>query len=461
MFDFPGNSTLCILFLCSLYCRLPRLSSGGNEKAQEPMSPASTDTCQSPVNRKVTWILTSPDSKQSLLREECKNNCTKGIISETSMPFITEMPTRKSCGGRMRSKTWNGKALPRLQYERFSPRMRSFSEEDRRLRKQSDLSERTSNNAHGHISHKKCKDVFQDGSKIAGTKPREISRMSFPTAEDVQCRKFLSPPNFSIRKSSSMNSLKSRDSLPPVIEEQSHSSVFMNSEAVPGEGAAGTCQLPSSGKNSKAYHQNPACHSRPGWGVQRRLRPLSRQGGVLEDASNNNASSFPSDSPTESPRGHESGASAARKASTKCKTSLTVNGLKQSQEPKTHKDTSITSERLTARSSSLSSQTTKRRESLRSKEKRSSLGTPEEDLLPEAVKVKWLKVLKKVFNVNLFLNGMVALQTQREMDRVALEQKQAALENVYEELKHCRYLRLPSQEDESGHDCVSWAFNND
>jgi len=382
------------------------------------------------------------------------------------MLFITEMPTRKSSGGRMRSKTWNGKALPRLQYEPFSPRVRSFSEEDRRLRKQSGLS----NNPHGHVFHKKCKDVFQDGSKIAETKPSGISRMSFPTAEDVQCRMFLSPPKFSIRKSSSMNSLKSWESLPPVIEEQSYSSAFMNSEADPGEGVASTCQLPSNG------HQNPACHSGPGCLLQRRLRPLSRQGRVVENASSNSAAvqcRFPSESPTKSSRGHESRVSVATKAFTKCETSLTVNGIGQSQEPKTPKDNSITSERLSARSSSLSSQlghcskedktrhgTTKRRESLRSREKRSSLGTQEKDLLPEAVKVKWLKALKKVSNVNMFLNGMVALQTQREMDRMALEQKQAALEKVYEELKHCRYLRLPSREDESEHD-LSWVFNKD
>ena len=61
--------------------------------------------------------------------------------------------------------------------------------------------------------------------------------------------------------------------------------------------------------------------------------------------------------------------------------------------------------------------------------------------------------------MNMFLNGMTALQKQREVDRLATEKKKAALEQLYEELKNCRYLRMPSKEDEEQCDCVSWVFD--
>ena len=99
--------------------------------------------------------------------------------------------------------------------------------------------------------------------------------------------------------------------------------------------------------------------------------------------------------------------------------------------------------------------TTKKQDSFESKGKQWSLKTEEDD----PAKSKWLKALKKVFNMNMFLNGMGALQKQREADRLAVEQKQAELEKLYKELKYCRYLRLPSHEEGDEHnDSIAWVF---
>lgn len=414
--------------------------------------------------------MTSPDKKPS------RHDIT-GSTSESLIPFITEIPRKKSGGPRNRRQTWNGKALPRLQVpsDPAPQRVRSFSHEDQRQGNLCDLTQSSSHDVQIHTDHKKCKDISVNVLKTTGYKPSGLSNMTFPTAEDVQRTKFLSPLNLPIRKASSMNSLKSWGSLPLVsVDENSPSartSANTNSETDLNEGEAGTRQLPVCGKKANVRQQSSVCHSGPVCLLQRRVRPLSRQGRVVEDAS----SDIPSESRPESPRAAEGGTGGLRKAPISCKTSLPLNGIEQGQETKIFKNASIKREKLTARSSSLTSQlghcckenvtkmeTTKTRESdLRCKGKQSSLEAKEEDL-PEAMKVKWLNALKKVFNVNLFLSGMVAFQNQRELDRAALEQKQAALEKLYEELKCCRYLRLPSNEDDSTqHDCVSWVFDKD
>ena len=47
----------------------------------------------------------------------------------------------------------------------------------------------------------------------------------------------------------------------------------------------------------------------------------------------------------------------------------------------------------------------------------------------------------------MFLNEMVTTPKQREGHQLLVEQRQAALAKIYEELKTCRYLRLPSKGD--------------
>jgi len=86
-----------------------------------------------------------------------------------------------------------------------------------------------------------------------------------------------------------------------------------------------------------------------------------------------------------------------------------------------------------------------------------SLETKEEILVPMD-KPNWMKAMRKM---NMFLRGMVALRKQRELDRLALKMKQDALEKLYQELEHCRYLRLPSNEDDEKIDLISWVFEKD
>ena len=57
--------------------------------------------------------------------------------------------------------------------------------------------------------------------------------------------------------------------------------------------------------------------------------------------------------------------------------------------------------------------------------------------------------------------GMVGLRKQRELDHLAVKIKQDALEKLFQELKHCRYLRLPYNEDDEKFDFISWVFQKD
>ena len=435
--------------------------------SQSPVNRTSAGTCQSPVNRKFEWIppvfveddVKSPDSQSNLAKEGREND-------EATTTFVTQVQRKKSVIPRIRCKTWNGKPLPagELLSGRNTPRNRSYSEEDKRANNLCDLITGTSH-------EEQFEDTFVSDLKTTGKKHSGLTKMAFPTAEDVQCTNLLFPPSyFPLRKSNSLNSLQSLDVLPPVFQDQKSPTANQNTEAAnQTEGMSGTFQLLGSGRETNIRQQGSVCHSGPVCLLKRRRPPPIKQEHVLEDGSNNNAACVRS----ELPRDDDSSTGATRKVSGKCKASLALNGMEQGQEIKSSKNASGRREKLTAGSRSLSSQrleqcseedllrveNTKRKESIRRRKTQGSLATKEQEL-SEDTRAKWLKAMKKVFNVNMFLNGMVALQKQRELDKLALEQKQAALEKLYEDLKHCRYLRLPSNEDDSQqHDFATWVFD--
>ena len=382
---------------------------------------------------------------RSLGKEEGENN-------EATTTFVTQLQRHKCPIPRIRCKP-----LPAVEVLSGSDNFR-----DKTVNNLSDQATRTSLEA-------PFGDVFVNDLKTTGKKHSGLTTMTFPTSEDVQCRKLLSPPPyFPLRKSNSLNSLKSLEVLPPVFQDSPTTNP--NIEAKQTEGMSVTSELFGSGRETNMPQQGTVCHSGPFCLLKRRRPPPIKQERVLEDGSNNNVACVHSESPWDD----DNSTGATGKVSGKFKASLAINGTEQGQGTKTSKNAQRRRKKLTVKPRTLSRsqlaqcpeedvfrvETTRRKESLRRKEIQRSLEANKEKELSEDMKAKWMKAMRKVFNVNKFLNGKASLQKQRELDKLALEQKQAALAKVYEELKHCRYLRLPSNEDDSQqHDFVTWVFD--
>lgn len=358
------------------------------------------------------------------------------------------------------------------------PRIRSFSEQDARSSEQEARSSeqearfsgqgaRLSYDMQTHLAHQKDACASENDSTTTGMQQNRICEMAFPTAEDVQRGNFLSVPKLPVRRACSLNSLKSVESLPPVFRNQDGLMVTKSSEVDWNEEEVAPYPLPICSKQANKVYQSPDGAATNKDFLQRRHRPLRRQENLLEDTASVDAISILCKSPIKSPRAcSRSETDATRKMSLRRQSSRIQNGHEEEgQETALVKDTSLKKGKITARSSSLSSfcaQEDKPRMKVTTKGKQESLEARKEDLPEPLDKSKWLTALKKVFNVNMFLGGMVALQKQKERDRLAVEQKQAELEKLYEELKHCRYLRLPSGEDDNKlKDTVAWVFSKE
>ena len=356
------------------------------------------------------------------------------------------------------------------------PRIRSFSEKDARSSEQearsSEQVARFSGQAASlnddmqtHLAHQK--DACASENYSTTTVMQQNGILAFPTAEDVQRGNFLSVPKLPVRRACSLNSLNSVESLPPVFRNQNGVMVTKKSEADWTEEEVALCTLPICSKQTNKLCQSPEGAATNKDFLQRRHNPLRKPENLPEDTASVDAVSTLCKSPIKSPRAcTRSGTDVVRKMSFRRQSSRIQNGHeKEGQETALVKDVSLKKGKITARSSSLSSfcaQEDKPRMKVTKKGKQESVEARKEDLSEPLDKSKWLKALKKVFNVNMFLGGMVALQKQKERDRLAVEQKQAELEKLYEELKHCRYLRLPSCEDDNKlKDTVAWVFSKE
>ena len=395
-------------------------------------SPALKGSCQSPVNGR--------NEAKSVVGGD-HGNCNKPMF------LVTTVPHEKSSDQRFRRQTWNGKTLPIVQ-QPVTFRKRSYSDKDQPSLSGS-IKTTLHDNSHIYTDHQQDENVFLNDLKTACHKPSGFTKMAFPTAEDavLRSRDFLPAPKYPVR-SISMGSLKSWECLPPVLESEKYTSAGISSEAdevTNDEAAGGTCPLSDSGKETPASQQCPELFL-----LKRRLRRLRREGHVSEDPLGNNATNVPMESPKEPYRAGKIGSGAVRKVSVM--------------------NASIKQEKLAIRSSSLPlslgessiEDIPKKKGSGKSKQKHVLNKDPEikeKEANVPIDKSKWLKALKKVLNANLFVSGMAALHKQRELDRLALERKQAALEQLYQELQHCRYLRLPSRDDSEQTDSVSWVFN--
>ena len=411
-------------------------------------------TCQSPTNQKEDSL--SPHR----------------IFSEASTCFVTEEQAKQNRGPPRRRETWNGKTVTKLCASlSLPPKIRSFSEQDATSSEQearfSGQGARLSDDIQTHLAHQKDSFTLENDSTKAGMQQNEICKMAFPTAEDVQRGNFLSVPKLPVRRARSLNSLKSVEMLPPVFRNQDGLMVTKSSEADWTEEEVAPCPLPICSKQTNKLCQSPDGAATNKDFLQRRHRPLRRQENLLEETASVDAISIPCKSPIKSPRAcSRSGTNAPRKISFRRQSSRIENGQEEEgQETALVKDVSLKKGKITARSSSLSSfcaQEDNPRMKVTKIGKQESPEARKEDFPEPLEKSKWLKALKKVLNVNMFLGGMVALQKQKERDRLALEQKQAELEKLYEELKHCRYLRLPSGEDDiEQKDTVAWVFSKE
>ena len=408
------------------------------------------------------------------------------ISSEASTCFVTDEQAKQNRGPPRRRETWNGKTVTKLCASlSLPPRIRSFSDQDARSSEQearfseqeprsseqearfSGQGARLSDDMQSHLVHQKDACSSENDSTTTGMQQNGICKMAFPTAEDVQLGNFLSVPKLPVRRACSLNSLKSVESLPPVFRKQDGLMVTKSSEADWTEEDVALCPLPICSKQKNKLCQSPDGFATNKDFLQRRHRPLRRQENLLENTASVDTISILCKSPIKSPRECcRSGTDATRKMSLRRQSSGIQNGHEEEgQETALVKDASLKKGKITARSSSLSSfcaQEDKPRMKVTKKGKQESLEARKEDLPEPLDKSKWLTALKKVFNVNMFLGGMVALQKQKERDRLALEQKQAELEKLYEELKHCRYLRLPSGEDDiKQKDTVAWVFSKE
>lgn len=405
-------------------------------------------------------------------------NEAKGILggnrgnSKSSNPLITTEPHQKSNVPRIRRQTWNGKIITKLpESQPETARKKSFSDKDQpqihRLSSLWDSKERTLDSC-----------LPSDESVLVNDLNTSWNKKTFLTAEDALRKKFLSVPEQPVRKSKSMNSLKALECLPPVLEsEDCHAASMGYEDDRVNEGAAsGIDPLPVSGKETgNAVYDLSS---------QRRYQRLTRQENVTRDPSSGNASKIPTECSTESPRYGENGFGAARKVSVKYKigqplkymhrTWQTVNKhgeltKKETTETKKQREKRVTRSNFFSPSLDQSSkeeiqiEIPKRKEYVKPKKGvlNKGLETKDEEEKAPMDRQNWMKALKKVCNANIFLSGMVALRKQRERDRLASKMKQDALEKLFQELKHCRYLRLPCNEDEEKIDFISWVFQKD
>jgi len=323
-----------------------------------------------------------------------------------SNSFVATKPHKKNNSPRVRRQTWNGKIVPkRPEPKLVTARKRSYSDKDQpQTHRLSSLRDSTENTSDDISRFHTNENVFVTDLNTSWNKK------TFPTAEDAARRNFLSVPEHPVSK----ETLNSR----PVSSSS-----------------------------------------------QRRHQRLGRQENVTRNSSSRNVSKCS----IEFPRGGESESGAARKHGT----GQTVNKHAEltNKEITVLKNISLIREKVAARSMSFSSSLgqsskeeiqmdiPKRKESIKPRKRGLDKGleTKEEVLLP-VDKSNWMKAMRKV---NLFLRGMAALRKQRELDRLALKVKQDALEKLYHELEHCRYLRLPSNEDDEKIDFISWVFEKD
>ena len=447
--------------------RLPRLPAVDGKKTPEPLNP-SKDSCQSSVNRKATW--NPPIVVQDTMMSADKAFPTeaheaKGILpgihgnSDNSNSPVTTDQNQKSSGPQMRRQTWNGKILPKLpESQPETVRKRSFSDKDQpQIHRQSSLC------ASSESTLDSC--LPSDESVFVNDLNTSWNKTTFSMAENTLRRKFLSVPEHPVRKSKSLNSLKALESLPPVLESEDCQSASVGYEVdkVSGE------------ETGNAVYQLSS---------QRRHQRLSRQDNVTRDPLSGNASKIPTESFIEFPRYGEIEFSAARKVSVKYNTGQSVKYKTWQTFNKhgqlTNRETTKTKkqrEKMVARSKFLSSslsqcpkeeiriEVPKRKEYVKPRKRvlDKDLETKEEEekVLVPMDKQNWKKALRKVCNVNIFLRGMVGLRKQRELDHLAVKIKQDALEKLFQELKHCRYLRLPYNEDDEKFDFISWVFQKD
>ena len=443
------------------------------KKTPEALSSTSKDSRQSPVtvNRKPSW--NHPVVVQDNMREAHE---TKGILggnhgnSDNSSSFVTTEPHKKSNGPRVRRQTWNGKILP-AQLPESQPvtvRKRSYSDKDQpQKHRQSGLWNPTEGTSDDHeISCFPADEiVFVTGLNTLW------SKKTFPTAEDALRRNFLSVPKHPVRKSNSLTSLKALESLPPVLESEDCQAASMSYKAngVSEGAASGIDPLPVGGKETV----NPGSVFPSSLHRNQRLR---RQENVTRKPPSSNASKVPTECSIESPRDGESGFGTARKASVKFKTGQAVNkhGELTNKETTVFKNTSPKQEKLAATSKSLSTslgrssnekiqmEIPKRKEPVKLRKCVLDKGLETKEKALELVnKPTWMKALRKVFNANKFLSGMVALRKQRELDSLVSKMKHDALEKLFQELEHCRYLRLPANAGDEKTDFISWVFEKD
>jgi len=435
----------------------------------------SKDSCQSPVtvNRKATWnspivaqdSLTSAD--KVFLRDAHETKGTLGDIhgsKDNSKSFINRVPYKKSNGPRVRRQTWNGQVVPKLpEPQPVSAQNRSYSEDQPQVHRQSSLIDSTE----ATLDDNSC--FHTDENVFVTNLNNSWNKKTFQTAEDGLQGNFLSVPRHPVRKSNSLNSLKSLPSLPPVPESEDCQAASMGYKADNvNEGAAdGIHPLSFSGKET--VNPGPMFMS-----LHDRHQRLSRQENVTRDPSVSNASKVPIES-MESPKDGEKGYGFVRKISVKYKTGQNVD----KQGERTNKETSVLAtkrEKLSTTSKSLSlslgqcfkeeirMEIPQRKESIKPRKRVLGKGLEtkgQEEVIVPMEKLNWMKALRKVVKMNIFLSGIVALRTQRELDRLALKTKQDALDKLYQELEHCRYLRLPSNGDNEKIDLISWVFEKD
>lgn len=438
----------------------------------------SKDSCQSPVTvkRKAIWnsSIIAQDSLTSAGKAFLRDaHETKGTLGDkhgsgdNSKSFIkvTE-PYKKSNGPRVRRQTWNGQVVPKLlESKPVTVRNRSYSDRDQpQIHRQSSLTDSTEATSDDISCFHTDESVFVTNLNTSWNKK------TFPTAEDALKGNFLSVPRHPVRKSNSLNSLKSLPSLPPVPESEDcqPSTMRYRADDVNEKAADGIHPLSFGGKET--VNPGPVFMS-----SHDRHQRLSRQENVTRDPSISYASKVPIES-MESPRDGEKGAGFVRKISVKYKTGKNVD----KQGERTNKEISVLAtkrEKLSTTSKSLSSslgqcfkeeirmEIPRRKESIKPRKRVldiKGLETKEqEEVVVPMVKPNWMKAMRKVVKMNIFLSGIVALRKQRELDRLAVKTKQDALDKLYQELEHCRYLRLPSNGESEKIDFISWVFEKD